>query len=719
MNDKTMLVCVLLVLMLSGLAPGQESVQADSLASSRPDSIAWLIRHIDGGGQPQLRLKLAQLYLLDEKYDEAEFQYEYLAGIDSMKIVGLTGLGLTHYHRGPSKVIPLERLKELFKKDHYSKAIGKFKEALEIDPAYLPARYFMAMTFQKKGKPDNLQKARDLLMDIHRDAPEYRDAFYQLGYTYLLLKDYGPALKVLQQIQVGHKDYSRASIRKANVYYEIGNPKKATESYFTGIEMLDDPAMLDELYDELRILLSPLEKKEFQAVAPEESRSLFKKFWRRRDPDPSTPENERLMEHFRRVNFARENFHFTAPPYYDDRGRIYIKYGPPDDRYHSQLGSLPAKDNESWTYESIEKGLVFDFVSEGGYFRQVDDLTEAAIAGYSYESRLALAGNLYANRSHLSQAYANLSVSFSWDRLNNFHGDRSEALEKHPGEIYRYDFKSDLFPFLTKWAQFRGDSGKTRFEVYTSFPGVGVNFEKESGSYVNFTDFFIDVQDSNYNSIISNHDRFSIKLETLDKMETRQFLFQQNYQVEPGQYDFSFVINNKNSTRKGVKKERVSVRDFTASHLMLSDIQLSSDIRVETSASNKTFVKNDLSVTPYTFSRVIKSRPIHVYFEIYNLTLDSGGNSNFEVSYTVKTLEPQRSFWQKTLGSIPRLFSGQEKNVVSSASYRSGNSTEAVEYIAFDLSNMENGVTELLIKITDNLANQSVQEKRQFTLFEN
>ncbi|MFZ5518675.1 MAG: GWxTD domain-containing protein [Candidatus Zhuqueibacterota bacterium] len=718
MNDKTMLVCVLFVLVLSGLAPGQEAARVDSVASSRPDSIALLIGQIDAGGHPLLRVKLAQLYLQDEKYEEAEVQYEYVTGIDSLKILGLTGIGLTHYHRGPSKVIPLERLKELFKKDHYSKAIGKFEAALEIDPAYLPARYFLALTYQKKGKSDNLQKARDILMDIHRDAPDYRDAFYQLGYTHLLLKDYGPALKSLQQIQPDHKDYARASIRKANVYYEIGNPKKATESYFTGIETLDDPAMLDELYDELRILLSPSEKKEFEAVALEESRALFKKFWRRRDPDPSTPENERLMEHFRRVNFAHENFHFTAPPYYDDRGRIYIKYGPPDDRYHSQLGSLPAKDNESWTYESVEKGLVFDFVSEGGYFRQVDDLTEAAIAGYSYESRLVLAGNLYANRSHLSQAYANLSVSFSWDRLNNFHGDRGEALEKYPGELYRYEFKSEQFPFLTKWAQFRGDSGKTRFEVFTSFPGVGMNFEKEGERYVNYTDFFIDVQDSNYNSIISNHDRFSIKLDALDKMETRQFLFQQNYQILPGQYDFSFVINNKNLTRKGVKKEQISVRDFTASHLMLSDIQLSSDIQAGTSASNKMFVKNDLSVTPYTFSRVIKSKPIHVYFEIYNLTLDSGGNSNFEVSYTVKTIEPRRSFWQKTLGSIPRIFSGQEKSVVTSASYRSGNSTEAIEYIAFDLTNLENGVTELLIKITDNLANQSVQEQRQFTLFE-
>lgn len=718
MTKTRQMLLLFLVLIFTGRGMGQESAQSASGTTTPQDSIAQLVRQIESGGALLLRAKLGQLYISQEMFDEAEVQFKFLADIDSLKIIGLTGLGKIHYFRGPSKIIPFERLKELFKKDHYSKALKEFNDALKINSAYLPARYFMGMTYQKKGKKDNFEKARDIFTDIHRDDPEYRDAYYQLGYTYLLLKNYGQSLKVFQKIPEGHNDYARACIRKADVYYEIGNPNKSTESYFEGIETLTDSELLDELFNELKIILSPDEKKEFEAVENDESRTLFKKFWKRRDPDPSTPENERLMEHFRRVNYAKEHFHFTAPPYYDDRGRIFIKYGPPDDRYNSPLGSLPAKDNESWTYESIEKGLVFDFVSEGGYYRWVEDLTEAAIAGYSYDSRMYLASQLYMSRSHLSQAYTNLSIGFSWDRLNNFHGERAEALEKHPGEIYRHDYKAKIFPFITKWSQFRGDNSKTKVELYTSFPGVSIDFEKEGFRFVNYTDFFIEVQDSNYNSVVKKQDRFSIKLESLEKMETRQFLFQQNFQIDPGLYDFSFVINSKDLSRKGVKKESIAVRDFTSSALMLSDIQLSSDISAETNESNKTFVKNDLAVTPYTFSRVIKSKPIHVYFEIYNLSLDETGNSNFEVSYTVKTIEAQRSFWQKTVGSIPRLFSGGDKNVVTSTSYRIGNSRDAVEYIAFDLKNLENGITELSIKIIDKLTDQVVEADRQFTLFE-
>lgn len=719
MSNKILYIFGALILILfPDFLPGQESAITKIGTDSKQDSIAIVMRQLKQSGDPMLRTTLARLYIEQEQFDEAEAQFNLIAEIDSLKIVGLTGLGQVHYYRGPSKIIPFERLKELFKKDHYSKAIKQFNQALEIDEKYFPARYYLGMVYQKKGKPDNLQKARDIFTDLNREAPEFRDVYYQLGYTYLLLENYGQALKIFQKFNENHKDYARASIRKAEVYYEIGNPKKSTESYFQGIETLVDAELLDELYNELKMLLSPEEKDEFESVDSEESRSLFKKFWKRRDPDPSTPENERLMEHFRRVNHARELFHFTAPPYYDDRGKIYIKYGPPDDRYNSQLGSLPAKDNESWTYESIEKGLVFDFVSEGGYFRQVEDLTEAAIAGYSYDSRLYLASQLYYNRSHLSQAYANLSVGFTWDRLNNYHSERAEALEKYPGEIYRHDYKAERFPFLTKWAQFRGDSSKTRIELYTSFPGIAVNFEKQNGRFVNFTDFYIEAQDSNYDSAIKNHDRFSIELESLDNMPSRQFIFQQNYQIEPGVYDFSFVINSKDQTRKGVKKETVRIRNFNSDALMLSDIQLSSGISAETKESNATFVKNELAVTPYTFSRVMKSRPIHVYFEIYNLAMDQDGNSNFEIAYTVKTIEPHRNFWQKTVGSIPRLFAGKDKNIVTTSSIRIGDSRDAVEYIAFDLKNLDNGVTELKIHVTDKVTNQYVEDIRQFTLFE-
>ncbi|MGD8627851.1 MAG: GWxTD domain-containing protein [bacterium] len=50
------------------------------------------------------------------------------------------------------------------------------------------------------------------------------------------------------------------------------------------------------------------------------------------DPTPGTVENEALIEHFRRVKYADENFaSANTRGALTDRGRLYIKYGPPDD----------------------------------------------------------------------------------------------------------------------------------------------------------------------------------------------------------------------------------------------------------------------------------------------------------------------------------------------------------------------------------------------------
>jgi len=692
-------------------------VRSDTALATPSDSVFILRRLLqDKDSDPMLHLKLAEIYLQREQLDEAEQEFNKVLDTDSLSIQALVGLGRVHFLREPSKIIPFERLKELLKKDHNSKAIKKFNQALVLKPEYKPARYFLARTYLKKGDPNSLEKAKDEFIHLINKDPDYLDLIYQLGYTYQKMGNYTQALQTFKRIKYLMSNYAKASIHLAEVYYELDDYKSSTNSYFEGIEKLEDKEMLDYLYEEQKIILTPFELNQFESASFLAKKNLFKKFWKQRDPDPSTPENERLMEHFRRVRFARKNFHFTAPPYYDDRGKIYIKYGPPDDQYSSPVGTLPAKDNESWTYESIEKGLVFDFVSDAGYFHLVEDLTEAVNPGYGFDSRLALASQLYNDRSHLSQAYANLIVGFSMDRLNHFHNQRMEALEKYPGEIYRHDYNVKVFLFLTRWAQFRGDSSKTRIELYTAFPGLGLEFNKVDTQYVNYTDFFIEVLDTNFNSKMNLRERYSIVLDTVKDLETRHFLLQKNFQLSPSSYEIAIVMNNIDQSIKGVQKKSLYVKDFSSDRLMISDIQISSRISGAINTLNPSIVKNDLSIMPYPFSRVMKSKPIHLYFEIYNLKLNEENKTNYEVSYILKTIRAERNFWQKTIGGIQRLFSNIDKNIISTTVQREGNSDTAFEYISFDLQNLERGLTELKIRVTDQNNQQSAENAIEFTL---
>ena len=71
----------------------------------------------------------------------------------------------------------------------------------------------------------------------------------------------------------------------------------------------------------------------------------IKRFWLEKDPTPGTPYNERLIEHWVRTAYARRNFgNERYGPYdTDDRGTLYVKFGPPDKK---QAGVIGADDFE-------------------------------------------------------------------------------------------------------------------------------------------------------------------------------------------------------------------------------------------------------------------------------------------------------------------------------------------------------------------------------------
>ncbi len=68
-------------------------------------------------------------------------------------------------------------------------------------------------------------------------------------------------------------------------------------------------------------------------------------FWLSVDPTPMQQPNERLLEHWERIAYARKNFtkNFTSAYGTDDRGLIYVRYGKPD-RQHG--GFLMPEDTE-------------------------------------------------------------------------------------------------------------------------------------------------------------------------------------------------------------------------------------------------------------------------------------------------------------------------------------------------------------------------------------
>ncbi|HUU06145.1 MAG TPA: GWxTD domain-containing protein [Patescibacteria group bacterium] len=87
-----------------------------------------------------------------------------------------------------------------------------------------------------------------------------------------------------------------------------------------------------QFLSEVRYLISKKEKKIFMRTQTDERKQFIEEFWKQRDPDPTTPENEFRTEYYRRIDFANHLFRGGDSGWLSDRGRIYILLGEPERR---------------------------------------------------------------------------------------------------------------------------------------------------------------------------------------------------------------------------------------------------------------------------------------------------------------------------------------------------------------------------------------------------
>jgi GWxTD domain-containing protein len=83
-------------------------------------------------------------------------------------------------------------------------------------------------------------------------------------------------------------------------------------------------------------------------------RRFLTEFWRRRDPEPNTPQNERRESFYRWIEYANEHYREggrSRPGWKTDRGRIYLRNGPPDEVLHREQQAM-APPYEVWRYRA-------------------------------------------------------------------------------------------------------------------------------------------------------------------------------------------------------------------------------------------------------------------------------------------------------------------------------------------------------------------------------
>lgn len=189
-----------------------------------------------------------------------------------------------------------------------------------------------------------------------------------------------------QYVRINIKNFSRGNytfvltISHGNTEVKRAGEFRVLQSIFT--------QDYDITLQQIRYIASHEEYKTLKNLPPEDRLSGLIAFWQKRDPTPTTTYNEALLEFYRRIRYANQKWDTYIPGWKTDRGRIYIKYGPPDDiEYHpferglkehwvdipASMETATVHAYQIWNYYSLEghqqkKEFIFiDFDGRGEY----------------------------------------------------------------------------------------------------------------------------------------------------------------------------------------------------------------------------------------------------------------------------------------------------------------------------------------------------------------
>lgn len=522
---------------------------------------------------------------------------------------------------------------------------------------------------------------------------------------------------------------------------KFSNDIENEQQYLTALHAADSLTFSGEFECEFRLLLDPQQTRSYDSLQTLfERKSYIIWYWKACDPNPLLVTNDRLTDHLRRRRYARLNFPHTRPPYFDDRGKYFIKYGKPSARYcdpggmrrisffnpvtypHVQ-GLYPFKqapeefymaaENETWAYENIGRDFVVHFKRHGQVFREIHSLTEVLTS--RLHKNLAWSwGDLVKQRAGVSPVMARASQEVERFEMSLLHAsaahrrgelqlpndhlmaiaaqnehEASEANLVMPPSAHEPIKAINRLQFKENIAQFRASHGKTRVEITVLAP-LEKNLANRVASTANDVidlDFAWMLRDMNLDSLAAQHRHveFPLQLAAIENLPNAVGYF--SLVSPPQEVELSLQVQDLAAGNLGFSRQPFVVRDFNNTALLLSDMQFYLEVKNEKQRRVLPELnKQNLALAPYPYAEVRKSLPLYCYFEIYNLHA-AGLTENYEITYEIISEAGQSGLLKK----ISRWLSGTQKPAISLSHEQAATDDSAQELFAVDLSNLSNG----------------------------
>jgi GWxTD domain-containing protein len=564
---------------------------------------------------------------------------------------GLAGEAEALFGLSQQRVVRMTPFLSIARRKKHLAAIALYEEAVGLYPENREFMKRLAVLHSARDKKEHYEKAEAIYLELRKKEPESTELTIQLARTLEHLGDSDASFTLLEKSVKSGKDATRSLFELSRLCVAREDYEDAEKHYWRALDRLQSDADSSvTMLTETKLVFADRDLRGYELAA--NKGEFLRRFWRKKDPTPQTTKNERLLSHFERIHFAIKHF---DPPVeqrdYDDRGIIYIKYGEPDWRY-IDAGDADVYKNESWVYSwgnsQLRNGLVFDFVKrEGQGFQEVPDLRSAMALGFGAEDDRSVF-NLYKDREDIhysmygrvARARAPFGLSLP-SLVERYRQSKATMHYNAPPDAYIMDDKIKFLNMQLEMSRFRGAAGKTRYEIYYSFPVKDLDFDKRDDERVAYIDREIVVRDLNLEMLAEDIRQTELVVHKDIKRKDHIFVGQVNLEWESGHKEpmLNLRVYNEDSRREALNYFNIEETDFSGDSLMISDLQYSYDIRPATGEPN-TYTKHGLVVTPHPSLEVETRDGVFVYYEIYNLAPDDDSRYNFDVNYEIERDTP-------------------------------------------------------------------------------
>jgi GWxTD domain-containing protein len=220
-----------------------------------------------------------------------------------------------------------------FRRAQWNNGVSELRRLLRIDPKHELACCRLGKAYLERAmeewSPDWFRRAAGQLQVVGRDSPVYLDACKHLALCYYDLDKPDSALVLLQSLPEDSLD-SECLLILGMSLYDVEDITEAYGVFSAAMGHMDEGWRWR--YASAEGVASSEELMSMAAASPSDLPRLIADMWKRRDPNPGTRVNERLVEHVSRVAFA--DLHFSVP-HLDKRGsetargEVYIRCGRP------------------------------------------------------------------------------------------------------------------------------------------------------------------------------------------------------------------------------------------------------------------------------------------------------------------------------------------------------------------------------------------------------